>query len=72
MKVVRIFNIGASTAVLLPPSVIKTMRWKSRDYLVMEIFENDLILSKLEFPPHIIKRISEKRQRVYESLQEVK
>lgn len=72
MRVTRIFKLNTSYAVIIPPSIYKPLKWKEKDYLVVEIFEKDIILSKLEFPPHIIKKISEKRQRVYESLQEVR
>ena len=64
--------MNVSLGVIIPPSIYRTLKWKHHDYLVAEIFEKDLILSKLDFPPHIIKRISERKQRVYESLQEVK
>ena len=72
MRIARIFKINTSYAIIIPPSIHRTLKWKEKEYVVLEIFEKDLILSKLEFPPHTLKRLSEKRQRVYESLQEVK
>jgi len=72
MRITKIFKCGHSRAAVIPDKILKTMKWREGDFLVAEIFEKDLVLSKLEFPPHIIKRLSEKRQRVYESLVEVK
>ena len=56
----------------MPPGILKLLKWQIGDYLVVEVFDRDVVLSKLDFPPHIIKRLSEKRERVYEFLKEAK
>jgi len=69
MRIARIFKINTSYAIIIPPSIYRTLKWKEKDYVVLEIFEKDVVLSRLEFPPHVVKRLSERRQRVYDQFQ---
>ncbi len=71
MRIVRIFDVGHSRAICLPPTIATALNWKVGDYLVAEIFEKDIVLSKLDFPAHIIKRLSEKRARIHEKEQDL-
>jgi len=72
MRVSKLYKQGNSAATIVPPSILKTLNWSIQDYIVWQIFEKEVVLTKLDFPPKIIQRLAEKRQKVFESLQEVK
>ena len=70
MRIARIFKINTSYAIIIPPSLCRTLKWQFTDYITLEIYEKSILLSKIEFPPHVVKRLAEKKQRAYESLSE--
>ena len=69
MRITKLFKSQNSLIALIPHTIVKELKLQRNEYVVMEIFEREIVLSRLEIPPHIIKRLTERRQRVDEHFQ---
>ena len=72
MRIGKIFKYGHSLAVIFNPSIGKALSLKHGDYMVVQVFGQDLVFTKLELTPGVRRQIMDKKQRLYESLSKIK